>query len=376
MEIKDMQMADIEVRSAELAEMMTAEGADIEQIQAEVTELEERKAQIVQEAEARKAQLEEVVKTSVEIEESIEEERKMEEMITRNSPEYGLAFAKYIQTGNEEEVRGLLTENASGTIAVPEYVYEEIKTAWEEEGIMSRVRKSYLKGNLKVGFEISGEGAVLHSEGVAVDEENLILGIVELKPVMIKKWISISKQALRIDQAEAYLRHVYRELAHHIAEYAANTFLAKIEACGTVSTTTCVGVPVLTDANPGIATVAKAMGLLSAQASSPVAIMNRQTYADIKAAALGANFPADPFDGLPVLFNNSITAASVATTGVTYMIVGDLQNGALWNFPDGEGIDVLADPYTLATSNMTRFIGDLYVAMEPIAPNAFVKVQK
>ena len=50
MEIKDMQMADIEHRSAELAEQMNLEGADINTIEAEVQALEERKAQILEEA--------------------------------------------------------------------------------------------------------------------------------------------------------------------------------------------------------------------------------------------------------------------------------------------------------------------------------------
>ena len=133
MEIRDMQMADIENRSAELAEQMKLEDADINTIEAEVQALEERKAQILEEAEQRKAQLEEVIQESKPIEEK--EERKMEEMITRNSPEYVRAFAKYIESGDDREVRTLLTENGGGTIAVPEFVYEEVKNAWEEEGL-------------------------------------------------------------------------------------------------------------------------------------------------------------------------------------------------------------------------------------------------
>ena len=136
MEIKDMQMADIEARSAELETALTAENADIESITAEVTELEERKAQIVAEAEERKAQLAEVEKTAVEIHE--EKENRTMEMEIRNTKEYINAFAKYIQSGDDKECRALLTENGSGTVAVPEFVYDEIKTAWEEEGIMSR----------------------------------------------------------------------------------------------------------------------------------------------------------------------------------------------------------------------------------------------
>lgn len=373
MEIKEMMMEDIEVRSAQIKDELQKEDADIEALTAEVGELEARKAEILKEVEQRKALLEEVERTAVEIEP--QEERKVEEMEIRNTQEYVLAYAKYIQSGDDREVRAALkTENGSGTIAVPEFVYEEIKTAWEEEGIMSRVRKAYLKGNLKIGFEISASGAVKQTEGVAVDEQNLVLGIVELQPFMIKKWISISNQALRIDNAETYLRYIYRELAHHIAAAAAKELITAIKACPTASTTTCVAVAKITATQASLGLVANAIAQLSDQAANPVVIMNKLTYAAFKQAQYAASFPADPFEGCDVIFNSNITALSAATTGVCWAIVGDLGYGALANFPDGEGIDVLRDPYTLATSNLVRFVGDEYVAVGPVAPFAFVQI--
>ena len=68
MEIKEMTMNDIEVRSAEIEEELQNENADVETLTAEVEELEARKAQIIEEAEQRKAEIEEVRKTAVEIE--------------------------------------------------------------------------------------------------------------------------------------------------------------------------------------------------------------------------------------------------------------------------------------------------------------------
>lgn len=374
MEIKDMQMSDIEARGAELETALTAENADIESITAEVTALEERKAQIVAEAEERKAQLAEVEKTAVEIHE--EKENRTMEMEVRNTKEYINAFAKYIQSGDDKECRALLTENGSGTVAVPEFVYDEIKTAWEEEGIMSRVRKAYLKGNVKVGFEISATGAVKHTEGVAVDEQTLVMGIVELKPDAIKKWISISDEAIDLDNGETYLRHIYRELAHHIAKKAADELVAKIIACGTQSTTTQVAVPVITSTTVAVDLVAQAISKLSDEANKPTVMMNKLTYAALKAAQYNNKYPVDVLEGCDVVFNNTIKAFSAASTGDTYMIVGDLGNGALANFPNGEGITVKRDDFTLATSDLVRFIGREYVAVAPVAPDAFVKVVK
>jgi len=189
MEIKEMQMSDIEARAAEIEELMKAEDSDIEKLSAEVEELENRKVEILEEVEQRKKEAEEALKTAKEVEKV--EERKMTDMEVRNSKEYIDAYAEYIKNGKDAECRALLTENVSGTVPVPEFVYDIVKTAWEKEGIMSLVRKSYLKGNLKVGFEISGGDATVHTEAAnsAVSEEELVLGVVNLIPVSIKKWI-------------------------------------------------------------------------------------------------------------------------------------------------------------------------------------------
>ena len=375
MNIEEMKMDDIEVRSAQIKEELEKEDADIDALTTEVEKLEARKAQILEEVEQRKALLEEVNATAVEIEEKPQEERKVE-IEVRNTKEYALAYAKYIRSEDDKECRALLTENGSGTVAVPEFVYEEIKTAWNEDGIMSRVRKSYLKGNLKVGFEISATGAVKHTEGQAVDEQTLTLGIVQLVPAAIKKWISISDEALDLDNAESYLRFIYRELAHHIAAAAAKELITQINAAPTASTTTAVGVAKITATQVSLGLVASAIAQLSDQAANPVVMMNKLTYAAFKQAQYGASFPVDPFEGCDVVFNENITALSAATTGVTWAIVGDLGYGALANFPNGEEIQIKRDDYTLAASDLVRFIGREFVGIGPVAPGAFVKIVK
>lgn len=376
MEIKEMQMADIEKRSAEIEELLKADDADIETLSKEVEELEARKAEILADVEKRKAEAEAALKSAKEVE-KIEERKKMDNKEIRNSKEYIEAYGEYIRTGKDAEVRSLLSENATnGTVAVPDFVWDIVKTAWDEEGIMSLVRKSYLKGNLKVGFEIDADEAVIHTEGgEAVNEENLTLGIVELKPVSIKKWISISDEVYDL-RGEQFLRYIYDELAHRIAKKAADTLIAKIEACDTVSTTTCVGVPVVTEATLGLGTVAKAMAELSDEASNPVIMMNKKSFAAFKAVQYAGNYAVDPFEGLQVRFNNKITAYDAATTGVTYAIVGDLGEGALANFPNGEEITFKFDELSKKKEDLIEVLGREYIAIEPIAPNHFVKIKK
>lgn len=378
MEIKEMQMEDVETRMSEIETAMNAEDANIEELSKEVDELSARKAEIKAAAEEKRSLQEKVAAMRTAPIDKIEEKenKEMEEIEIRNTEAYINAYANYVKTGDDRECRALLTENATnGTVQVPDMVYDTIKTAWERDGIMALVRKSYLKGNLRVGFEISGTDATIHQEGAAVTEETLVHGVVELKPQAIKKWISISDEALDMT-GQAYLDYIYDELTYRIAKKAANSLLAKIVACDTASTTTQVGVPVVTASSIALGTVAAAMAQLSEEAGNPVVVMNKATWGDIKAAAYAASYPVDPFENLPVVFNNSLPAFTAASTGDTYMIVGDFDQGALANFPNGDAITIKRDDLTLAASDLVRFIGREFVAVEPVAPNAFVKVEK
>ena len=376
--IKEMTVEELEARKVAIVAELDNEGADLDQLEEEMrsikAELEERAN-----AEAKKAEIrasvaagEGVVTKSVE-----QEERKMPTINEiRDSKEYIDAYARYIKTNDDTECRALISENGSGTVAVPTMVYDIIKNAWEREGIMSRVRKSYAKGNLKVGFEISADGAVIHTEGsAAINEETLTLGIVNLVPQSIKKWISVSDEALDLSGAE-FLEYIYDELTYQIAKKAADTLIAKIEACDTVSTATCVGVPVVEASSASVGTVAAAMAELSDQASNPVVIMNKQTWGVMKAAQYANKFNVDPFEGLDVEFNSSIKSFTAASSGDTYMIVGDLGQGALANFPNGEEINLKFDDITLATSDLVKVIGREYVALGVVGPKSFVKVTK
>ena len=378
MELKDMTVEQLEERKAEIVASLDAPEADLDALEEEVraikAELEARAAAEQARAEIRAA----VAEGAGTVEEKIEaEERKiptMEEI--RNSKEYIEAYAEYIKSEDPTECRALLSENATnGTVAVPELVYDIVKTAWEREGIMSRVRKSYLKGNLKVGFEISSSAAATHNEGEAVSEENLVLGTVNLIPQSIKKWISVSDEAMDL-RGEAFLRYIYDELTYRIAKKAADMLVAKIIACGTVSTTTCPGVPVVAVSSASIGTIAEAMAKLSDEAANPVILMNKATWGVFKGLQANNKYAYDPFEGLPVVFNNTITAYSAATTGVTYAIVGDLDQGALANDPTGDEINTKYDEVTLMTNDLVRVLGREFVGLGVVAPDAFVKITK
>lgn len=375
-EIKTLDNDAIETRMAEIKDEMNAENADLDALNKELDAIEERRASIRKEVEKRAKVVEEVIAQPKAEPIIIEERKTMTELEIRKSPEYVDAYAEYIKTNDDTECRALLTENASGKVAVPVIVEDIVRTAWERDGIMSRVRKSYLRGNVKVGFELSATGAAIHTEGAAApSEETLVLGTVSLVPQSIKKWITISDEALDL-RGEAFLTYIYDEVAYQIAKKAADTLVAKIKAAGTASTATAVGVAQVTSTAVSVGLIAQAVANLSDQAQNPTIMMNKQTWAEFKAAQYAAGYPVDPFEGLPVEFNNTIASFTAATTGVPYVLVGDLGYGALANFPNGEEITFKYDDLSLAEADLVKIVGREYVALGLVAPGAFVKIVK
>lgn len=300
-----------------------------------------------------------------------------QEVEVRNTEAYINAFAEYVKTGKDAECRSLLTTNvpSTGTIAVPDFVYDIIKTSWDKNEIMSLVKKVSVKGNLKVQFEISGTDAVIHDEGSgAVAEETLTEGIVTMVPKNIKKWISFSDEVMSM-RGEAFLRYIYSELAYRIVKKMADVLVEKINALDATGSATAPKQAVITAA-PAMATVATAIGNLTDEAENPVIIMNKLTYAAFKAVQYANGYGVDPFEGLPVKFNNTLPAYSAASTNDIYMIVGDLGYGAMANFPDGDVIDFKLDELTRKKEDMIEVLGKEYVAIEVVACKAFCQVKK
>ena len=151
MEIKDMTIEQLEERKTAIVAELDNPEANLDALEEEARaikeEIELRKAEAAKKAEIRDA----VANGSGEvIEKRKVEEKKMTNMEVRNSPEYIEAFARYIKSGDDKECRSLLTENVSGAVPVPVLVDQIVHTAWDNDKILARVRKTYFKGNMKV----------------------------------------------------------------------------------------------------------------------------------------------------------------------------------------------------------------------------------
>lgn len=378
MELREMTVEQLEERKNAIVAELDNEGADLDALEAEVRsikeELESRAKEEEQKVEIRKAVAE--AKVPAVVVEKVEEERKeiMTNAEVRASKEYVDAFARYLVSENDAEVRSLLTETVSGSVPVPAIVDEIIRTAWEKSDILSRVKKTNIKGNLKVAFELSADGAYVHTEGTAAPtEESLTLGIVTMIPKNIKKWIRVSDEAIAMG-GEILVRYIYDELTYQIVKKLTELVIADIAGAPTSATSSAAAVSAITQ-NPALTTVATAFANLSDEAQNPVIIMNKLTYASFIGAQAGGNFSFDPFNGLPVLFSSALPAYTSASTNQVYAIVGDLA-GVQVNYPEGEGIVIKYDDLSEAEADLVKIVGRQYAAHALTANKMFCVIKK
>lgn len=377
-----MRIDEILKRLAEIRSLMAAPDYDDAQSEAlleEVRALNAEKAQL-EDAAARTAELRKMVGSAA-IAQIEKQERGAvsSEKEVRSSDAYAVAYVKAMHTGDLSEVRALLTTGASGgQVPVPTSLENEIRTAWEANQLLGLVKHSYFKGTLQVGFELSATGASIHVEGAAAPEEEVVtLGVVTIPAQTIKKWITVSTEAMEnvtVDVAN----YIYAEIAQKIAEYAESLLVAKINAAPAAATATAVGVPVLEANAIAAGTLVEAVSLLSGSARDLHIAMNRQTYPAFVAVAMAANYAIDVFDGLKdrIVFTEALPAFAAASSGAAYAIVGDFGRGAQANFPAGDTLTMLTDPYSLAEKDLVKVVGRMSVGIGIVADRHFVKIAK
>ena len=375
-EIMVLDLEQLEERAGQIAiETEEASAEALEGLNEELNAIEERKAALKLEIETRKKEIAEVAQGAGEvIEKSEERTKKMTDIEIRKSPEYLDAWVEFQKGRASEEQRALLTQNApsGGKIAVPVYVEDRIHTAWESNEIVRRIRRSYFKGNLKVGVEMSADPAQLHAEGGnAITEENLDIITIDLIPIMIKKMVRYSDEVLDM-RGQAFVDYIFDEIEYQIVGAVAKTAvqmmvfnpdgLTPVQAMAGASLTT--------------ADIINAQGQLGGEATNPVLITTRANAAALKAAALSAQYGYDPFDGLEVLYvdSSALTFTQDSETWTATAVIADL-SGVLANFPDGDVVKFKFDDLTEAPSDMIRVIGRLYAAIRVVDPGKTVSIQ-
>ena len=388
-------LEEIEARKLELRDEINAteEVEKIDELEKEVDALNEEQQEIETHEEENK-QAEELEEKSFKAKEIKVEERKnnMENKELRNTKEYINAYAEYLKESlvdnykMSEEARALITTGGYATgnnavVEVPDMVDSAVRTAWEREELAGLVRRIAVKGNYKVQFEVSSTDAVIHQEGNgAVDEEQLVLGIVSLVPQSIKKWISVSDEVLDM-RGEEFLNYIYDELTYRIAKKCVDTLVAKIVALPQTLAPNSDGIydtpsaSKITEA-PAVDTIAKATSKLSDEANNITIVMNKETDANFVSAQLQAQYGFDIYRGARKVFNNTLPAYDSASEGAVYAIVGDFDNGALFTFPNGEGIELKYDDKTAMEYDLVRILGREYVGIGVVADKSFTLIAK
>ena len=386
MEINEMLHDDIQARLQELETEILKDDADLETLGKEIDDLQTRDAYLKQRAHDQKDLRARIAGAkAIEVIDTVEQQEERKELPTmefRNTKKYIDAFAEMIKTGDDAELRALITENGGGDVAIPDIVADRIRAAWENDKIMQRINRVFVKGNYTIGYEISGTDAEIHVEGQAAPtEETLTLGKVTLVPANIKKWISVTDEVMDL-KGQAFLDYLYDEIEYKIVKKAGQAVIAAIVAAAVDGGST---LPYVATLNQDLSatTIVNAAALIQAdEAGDLVAIMTRSTYAQLKGLMIsGGMNVGDVFDGLtPVFVAEDQTAglwnyASTLAQDSPYLIVGDLA-GITANFPNGDDIKFTFDEYTLAPEDLVRIIGRLFVGLGVTAPGYFAVATK
>lgn len=382
------ELATIETRANAIhTAVETAEQADLEQLNSEVSELETRHAALLAEKAKLEAEVDEArafdESKAIELTDKGDKKMNLEEI--RRSQAYINAYAEYFKTmlrdgkADDTELRALLSDQitVSGTAGVPTpiYVEERINTAWDNDEIMGRILRSEVPGILKVGFELSATAAVVHTEGAnAPTEEVLNLGVVSLVPGTIKKWLTLSDEIMDT-HGQAFLDYIFDEIEHKIIKKAADLVVADITGSPTTATTSAAAVSNISISAASLHDFVDALATLSDEATDNVIIMNKSSYATYKGLQMAANYGVDPFDGMPVLFNDTLYAAATATTGQAIAIVGDLK-GVRANFPNGYQPTFKYDDLSLAEKDLVKIVGRLPMGHGVVASRRFCVIKK
>lgn len=375
MEFLEKTAEELEARKAEIRAEIDTEGADLDALEAEArainAELEERQKKMEKKAEI----IEEVLEERSAVIEVQEEPKKMTDREIRSSKEYIDAYVDYLKGKNDgSECRAMLTENGSGTVPVPEYVAARIEATWENDQILSRVKKTFLRGNVKVGVEMAADPAVVHTEGGdAPDEEDLTLAIVNIVAQTIKKWISVTTEVMDMN-GEAFLDYIYDEVEYQIVKKFAEIIVGKIAAAPTSGTSA----PIVSSqaiSSLALGDIVTAMGDLAGSTSDLVFIANNATIAAYRALALGANYGVDIFMGCTPIATDALDSFNDASDDEVFAIVGDLK-AIQANFPNGDEVKFVFDPYSLAEADLVKVVGRMYAGAELIRNKAFTLLAK
>lgn len=361
---------------------------DVEELTKEAEDLDNEAKDLEEQRNTFKAQ-EERMSLSANLSKVKIEERnskQMENVDVRSTPEFVHAWREAVMSGDEKNMRTLLTTMNSGTAPVPTYLQGRVEAAWQRLSILNEVSISNFKGILAVPYEVSATGAVAHTEGTAKpDEETLVIGQTLLQPVTLKKWLRVTTEVAALTD-EQFMDYIADEIIYQINLALETAIVNSSAATGVVGIVNSALAESVESAlsfnsmNDGLAELIEAF--------DPVVIVNRKTFfSEIMALTdlqgrpiyqIAANNEGRPqyyVNGLRVLFSNGLDSYADASDDDPWAIVGDLRAYRL-NLPDGRVPTVIYDPYTEAEADLDKYVGRLLAAGDIVRPKAIAVLTK
>lgn len=373
--------SDVETRDG-LIEEVEALKNEAEGIEGEIAELEEVRSKF-NEQEERMSLIKNVAP------EVVEERAKEVKTDVYDTPEYRQAWVDYIRTGNDKEVRAMATSTTN--VPVPTVWQSYVETAWYNYGKFSRlVNKSYIQGYLSIPFESAADDAVIHDENSNMPaEETITLGLIELKPAMIKKWISMTDELMAMT-ADDFMRYLADELVYRVVlKLDEGIIKGAVDSNGKGIVGIANNANTLTAADGALSFNVINAGIADLVTFDNLTVaMNPKTFFDgfmglvdlqqrpiFQVATDNAGKPQYYVNGLRVEFTQALPAYDSASAGDVWAIAGDFRGYRL-NLPEGEMVRTLYDPYTLAREDKAIMVGRLYAAGNVARLKHFVQFKK
>lgn len=396
---EEFENADTDKRD-EILEEVEALTEEANKIDEEVENLENEEKELEEERNTLKAQEERMSMAKSLSKTSIEERKsQMENVNLLNTKEYNQVYADYIRgKKSEAEVRSFIEARdgsanlttATNYVPIPEIMQGFVETAWYTYGKFSRiVAETFEPAILKIPVEVEATGANWHDEnGEAVTQEQITFGQVILQPKMIKKFIALTDELMAM-VADEFLRYVADELVYRVILALDEAIINRTDAqglgvIGIVGNTNSEEVT----ANLTFNVVNEAIANLVTFDELTIA-MNPKTFFknfmslvdDVgrpiyQVVTDNESKPSYYLSGYRVEFTQALPAYDDAQAGSAYAVIGNFSRGYRLNYPQGRNVITLVDPYTLATEDVVRMIGRLYVAGNVVKPKHFAVLKK
>ena len=231
MEIKNMNMEEIEARMAAIREELDAPDADIDALETEVRNLNARKEELRNKAEKRAALLKEVNEKGVVVRSFTE--KKEERVLDASSKEYRNAFLKNLlgEEMTKEERAAFVNTTATTPNVLPvtmlNNIWDLVSTQHSIMGDITVYRTGTVIEVIKHTAIVQGDAKVVAENAANDDEQNTFVKVT-LSGKDFSKHVDISyaMQRMSMDAFEAYLTS---EIARQLGAAMANDVVTQIE---------------------------------------------------------------------------------------------------------------------------------------------------